>query len=67
MPISNETFNVFIDGELVIIANYNFSDTSIKVGEVTTLYVANGEISAGDHTIRLVGPQAINDEFVFTI
>ena len=67
MPISNETFNVFIDGELVIIANYNFSETSIKTGEVTTLYVANNEISAGDHTIRLVGPQAINDEFVFTI
>lgn len=67
MPISNETFNVFIDGELVIVANYNFSDTSIKVGEVTTLYVANSEILAGDHTIRLVGPQAINDEFVFTI
>lgn len=67
MPISNETFNVFIDGELVIVANYNFSDTSIKVGEVTTLYVANSEILTGDHTIRLVGPQAINDEFVFTI
>ncbi len=67
MGTSNETFNVFIDGEILVVANYNFSDTSIKVGEVTTLYILQSEISAGDHTLRLVGPQAINDEFIFTI
>jgi len=52
---------------LILSANYNFSDTSIKAGEVTTLYVLSSEISAGDHTLRIVGPQAIDDEFVFTI
>ena len=67
MATSNETFNVFIDGELIIVANYNFSDISIKTGELTTLYISKSEISSGDHTIRLVGPQAIDDEFVFTI
>jgi len=29
--------------------------------------VDNSEISAGDQTLRIVGPQAIEDEFTFTI
>jgi flagellar protein FlaG len=64
---TNETFNVFIDGEIVVTANYNFSDTSIKPEEVTSMLVDNSEISAGDHTIRAVGPQDIVDEFIFSI
>lgn len=67
IPTSNETFNIFIDGEIGIVANYNFSDTSIKSGEVTTIYIDKSLISAGDHTLRVVGPQAIDDEFTFTI
>jgi len=67
LATSNETFNIFIDGEIGIVANYNFSDTSIKAGEVTTLYIAKSIISAGDHKLRIVGPQAIDDEFTFTI
>lgn len=67
LSTSNETFNVFINGEIVAVAKYNFSDTSIKAGEVTTLYISTSEISSGDHKIRLVGPHAINDEFIFTI
>jgi flagellar protein FlaG len=64
---TNETFNIFIDGDLVVIANYNFSESSIQPDEVTTLYVDSSDISAGDQTLRVVGPQAIEDEFTFTI
>ncbi|MCK4995943.1 MAG: hypothetical protein KAR55_03560 [Thermoplasmatales archaeon] len=64
---SNETFQLFVDGDLVAIANYNFSDSSIQPDEVTTIYVDNSEISAGDQTLRVVGPQAIEDAFTFTI
>lgn len=64
---TNETFNIFIDGEIVVISNFNFSDNSIQPDEVTTLYINNSEISTGDHTLRAVGPQDIVDEFIFSI
>lgn len=67
LATSNETFHLFIDGEIVATANYNFSDDSIQPDEVTTIYVDNSEISTGDQTLRVVGPQAIEDEFTFTI
>lgn len=66
LSTSNVTFNLFVDGDLVAIANYNFSDTSIQIDEVVTIYVDNSEISAGDHTLRLVGPQAIDEDFTFS-
>lgn len=64
---TNVTFHLFIDGELVAKANYNFSDSSIQIDDVTTLYIDSSEISVGDQTLRVVGPQAIEDEFKFTI
>jgi len=64
---TNETFNIFIDGELIVKANYYFSNNSVQKEEVTTIYVSNSVISSGDHTLRIVGPQAIDDEFTFTI
>ena len=64
---TNETFHLFIDGDLVATASYNFSDSSIQPDEVTTIYIDNSEISTGDQTLRVVGPQAIEDEFTFTI
>jgi len=67
LSTTNTTFTIFVDGELVLTANYNFSDTSIKTGEVTTMNVLNSIISNGDHTLRVIGPQAIDDEFIFTI
>ncbi len=67
LATTNETFKLFIDGEIVVIANYNFSDNSIQPDEVNTLYIDNSEISIGDHTLRAVGPQDIVDEFTFTI
>ncbi|MBU0496977.1 MAG: flagellar protein G [Candidatus Thermoplasmatota archaeon] len=67
IPTSNITFQLFIDGEIVSQANYNFTDTSIRPGEYTSIYILESVISAGDHTIRVVGPLAIYDEFTFEI
>ena len=64
---TEDIFTVFIDGELVIPANYNFSVEEIKPGEISTLYVDSSAIISGSQTLRLVGPQAISDEFIFTI
>ncbi len=64
---TNQTFQLFVDGDIITIANYYFSDNDIQPGEVATIYVDNSEIAAGDHTMRTVGPQAIEDEFTFTI
>jgi flagellar protein FlaG len=64
---TNETFQLFVDGEIIAVSNYNFSDSIVSVGEVTTIYVDTSEISAGDRTLRVVGPQAVEDEFAFTI
>ena len=67
LSTSNTTFTIFVDGELIVVANYNFSDSSITPDEIATMYVATSEISAGDHTLRAVGPRDIDDEFTFTI
>lgn len=67
LATTNETFKIFIDGEIIITAFYNFADNSIQPDEVNILYVDNNEISLGDHTLRVVGPQDIVDEFKFTI
>ena len=64
---TNSTFTVFVDGELVVVAKYNFTETKIKNGEISDLYIDTSAISAGDHTLRLVGPQAVVDELIFTI
>ena len=63
---TNETFQIFIDGDIVAIEDYNFSDESIQPSEYTKMYV-DQIISAGDHTLRIVGPLAVEDEFTFEI
>ena len=67
LATSNETFQIFIDGEIVAIGNYYFQYSSIPSSNVTELYIDTSEISAGDRTLRIVGPLAIEDEFVFEI
>ena len=67
LETTNQTFQLFVDGDMISIAKYNFSDESTASEDVTTIYVANSEIVSGDHTLRIVGPQAIDDEFIFTI
>ena len=64
---TEEIFTVFINGEVVTTGNYNFSVNQIKPGEISTLYIDSSMITPGSQTLRLVGPQSIDDEFIFTI
>jgi len=64
---TNETFNIFIDGEILITNNYYFSENSIEPEKVAIIYIDSSELVSGYHTLRIVGPQAIEDEFNFTI
>jgi len=64
LTTTNQTFQIFIDGELIAIANYYFGNTSIAAEAVTNLYV-NTTLTTGDHTLRVVGPQAIDKDFTF--
>ena len=67
LPTATTTINLFVDGEIILTANYSFADTSIQVGEVTTISVTTSTISSGNHNLRVVGPQAVEDEFAFEI
>jgi archaellum component FlaG (FlaF/FlaG flagellin family) len=64
LTTTNQTFQVFIDGELIASANYYFGNTSIAAEAATNLYV-NTTLTTGDHTLRVVGPQAIDKDFTF--
>lgn len=64
---TNQSFQIFINGEIVSTANFNFSDASIKPAEYTRLYISNTVISSGDNTLQVVGPLSVRDEFIFTI
>ncbi len=66
LSTTNQTFQIFIDGDIIDITNYNFTDSSIRPSEYTTIY-AETSLSPGGHTLRVVGPQGIEDEFTFTI
>jgi flagellar protein FlaG len=61
---TNQTFQVFIDGELISTAQYYFGNTSIPAEGVTNLYV-NTTLTTGDHMLRIVGPQAVDKDFTF--
>ena len=67
LATTTDTFTIFIDGEIIEKTYYSFEDNSIQPSEVTTLYIANSKIPSGDYTLRVVGPQALDDEFEFTI
>jgi len=67
LPTTTSTINLFVDGEIIVTNQYSFEDSSIKVGAVTTIYIANSQISSGNHKLRIVGPQAVEDEFTFDI
>jgi archaeal flagellar protein FlaG len=63
---TNQTFQVFINGELIGSSQYYFEDSSIAVEAVTPLYI-NTTLATGDHMVRLVGPQAVDKDFLFMI
>jgi flagellar protein FlaG len=64
LTTTNQTFQVFIDGELIAISQYYFENTSIPVEGVTNLFV-NATLTTGDHMLRVVGPQGIDKDFTF--
>jgi len=64
LTTTNQSFQVFLDGEIIPSSHYYFTESSLVMQEVTTLFV-NATIAVGDHTLRLVGPQATEDEFMF--
>jgi len=67
LSTTNETFQLFINGDIIATVNYNFSDDSIQPSKYTRIYVAQSTISSGYHTLRVVGPLGIEDEFTFEI
>ena len=66
LTTTNQTFQIFVNGDIVITADYYFADSSIKPSEYTSLYV-DKSLASGDYILRAVGPQGIDDEFTFTI
>jgi flagellar protein FlaG len=64
LTTTNQTFQVFLDGEITTSTHYYFESTTVPTEGVTTLYV-NSTLSSGDHMLRLVGPQGIDTEFTF--
>ena len=67
LSTTNETFQLFIDGDIIATADYNFSDDSIQPSKYNRIYVAQSTISLGYHTLRVVGPLGIDDKFTFEI
>jgi len=65
LATTNQTFQVFLDGEIIPVAQYYFGGSSLPKEGTATLYV-DTTIAAGDHTLRIVGPQATEDTFMFT-
>lgn len=64
---TNETFQLFIDGEIISIKNYNFSNNSISPCEYTMINVSESLLNSGYHKMRLIGPYSVEDEFIFEI
>ena len=64
---STDVFQVFVDGEYIATSHISFDNSSITPTETTVMNIDTGQISNGDHTMLLVGPQAIKDKFDFTI
>ena len=63
---TNQTFQILMDGDIVSTADYTFNPSKISSGEVSTLQVSIS-LTSGDHTLRVIGPQAVEEEFTFTI
>lgn len=64
---TNDTFQVFVDGNIVAKSKYYFSSSYVVQSDVVVLYISSSEISTGSHKIRLVGPRGVYDEFSFEV
>jgi flagellar protein FlaG len=63
----NETFQLFVDGDLIPNTNYSLSPDHIFYSEVAEIRVDNATISTGSHQLRVVGPYGLADIFQFTV
>jgi flagellar protein FlaG len=63
----NETFQIFVDGEILSKLNYYLSPRYIYPSEVAEIRIHNSSISFGTHQMKVVGPYAVADTFQFTI
>lgn len=64
---TNDTFQVFIDGNILSREDYYFSSNYTFQSEVVTLYISSTEISSGNHKLKLVGPRGVYHEFDFEV
>jgi archaellum component FlaG (FlaF/FlaG flagellin family) len=64
---TNDTFQIFMNGNLIPKENYNFAVSTVESGKVATLYIKSSEVTYGDHILKVIGPQALSHEFIFTI
>lgn len=64
---TNETFQIFIDGEIISSTNYNFSNNSIIPSDYTIISISQSLLNSGYHKMRLIGPYSVNEEFIFEI
>ena len=67
LATDNDTFQLFVDGDILPKANYSFTPSAIYPSEVAEIFIDNTTISAGSHQLRVVGPYAVADTFQFTI
>lgn len=67
LTTSNETMQVFIDGEIIIMNSFSFSNTSLYPSEYTMLQINSSIITTGYHQLRVVGACGIGDDFTFKI
>jgi flagellar protein FlaG len=67
LETSNETFQLFVDGEIIPIENYSFEKSFLPASNVTEIYVDTSKIPSGDRNLRVIGPIASEDEFAFKI
>ena len=67
LETTNDTFQVFIDGNILSRDDYYFSSNYTLQADVVTLYISSTEISSGNHKLKLVGPRGVYHEFDFEV
>lgn len=67
LETTNDTFQVFIDGNILSRDYYYFSSNYTLQSDVVTLYISSTEISSGNHKLKLVGPRGVYHEFDFEV
>ena len=67
LSMDNDTFQLFVDGDMIPKVNYSLSPSIIYPSEVAEIRVDNTTISSGTHQLHVVGPYAVTDTFQFTI